>query len=235
MSTELEKAKNKLKKYLGEETFNVKEKKKTLKEGKNDYQIYHNSYSGAISEARKFCEEKELYWNDNEVFNKISAGPKKPQEGKTNKFYLQLYTKDKEPAGKVIHVQVYGMGEKYELNMYFAPLKKAKYEQYEEVKNNRKAILEDIKELAGVLSESSKLSEKKAEIRTAITRAETAGSSLNKTLKRLSSKFGVPVVLEDPDDDDLAGFFLVDMDKYKSDKKSFVSYVSNEMKTIDKI
>lgn len=235
MSTELEKAKNKLKKYLGEETFNVKEKKKTLKEGKNDYQIYHNSYSGAISEARKFCEEKELYWNDNEVFNKISAGPKKPQEGKTNKFYLQLYTKDKEPAGKVIHVQVYGMGEKYELNMYFAPLKKAKYEQYEEVKNNRKAILEDIKELAGVLSESSKLSEKKAEIRTAVIRAKAAGSNLDNTLKRLSSQFGIPVVLEDPDDDDLDGFFLVDMDKFKNNKEGFVSYVNNDLKHADSI
>jgi hypothetical protein len=292
MNKELERAKNKLKKYLGEEDITLKEEnsrwqyedgrgvvctgtflkhqegqgsdvtyffkndktgnvdavsgsklkkakklpsKSTLKEAKDDYQIYHKSYSGAISEARRQCEEKGLFWNDNEVFNKISVGPKKPAEGKTNKFYLQLYTKDGEPAGKVVHIQVYGMGEKYELNMYFAPLRKNKYDHYEEVKNtNRKALIEDIKELAGVLSESSRLADKKAEIRKAVIRAETTGAPIKKTLKRLTSRFGVPVVLEDPDDDDLEGFFLVDIDKLKGgNEESFVSYVRNDMKDVD--
>lgn len=233
MNKELERAKNKLKKYLGEEDITQKKTKKVLKEGKEDYQIYHKSYSGAISEAKNFCEKHGFFWNDNEVFQKISSGPKKPSEGKTNKFYLQLYSKENEPAGKVIHIQVYGMSDRYELNMYFAPLKKTKYDMYE-AKKEINPLVEDIKELAGVLSEASKLSDKKAEIRKAVLRAKTAGSSVKKTLKRLTSKFGVPVVLEDPDDDDLGGFFLVDMDKLKSgNEESFVSYVRNDMKDVD--
>jgi hypothetical protein len=247
MNKELERAKNKLKKYLGEEDITLKEENSRWQyedgrgvvctgtflkhqEGqgsdvtyffKNDKTGNVDAVSGSklkkakklpskstLKEAkdRRQCEEKGLFWNDNEVFNKISVGPKKPAEGKTNKFYLQLYTKDGEPAGKVVHIQVYGMGEKYELNMYFAPLRKNKYDHYEEVKNtNRKALIEDIKELAGVLSESSRLADKKAEIRKAVIRAETTGAPIKKTLKRLTSRFGVPVVLEDPDDDDLEG------------------------------
>lgn len=99
-----------------------------LMEGKKDYEIYHKSYTGAIKEAESFCNKKGLYWNKDESFAKIGAGPRKPDEGKTNKFYLELFTEGGEPAGKVIHVQIYGMGDRYELNTYLSPLNKNKYE-----------------------------------------------------------------------------------------------------------
>ena len=234
MKKELIEANKKLSRFLNEENLikDTKKKKKVLKEAKDDYEIYHKLYSSAVAEAKRYCEEQGFYWNDNEVWHKVSVGPKRPSEGKTNRFSLQLYTKDKAPAGKAVHVQIYGMKDKYELNTYLSPLRKDKYEVYESIAHEKTMfnLLESMKEYAGVLSESSKLADKKAEIRSAVLRAVTAGSSMKSTLSKLSSKFGVPVVTEDPDDDDLSGFFLVDLDKMKDDKESFVSYINNELK-----
>jgi hypothetical protein len=44
-------------------------------------------------------------------------GPRKPSEGKTNKFHLSL-RKDFKPQKKMLHIQVYGMKNSYELNAY---------------------------------------------------------------------------------------------------------------------
>ncbi len=44
-------------------------------------------------------------------------GPKKPSEGKTNKFSIEL-SKDGKPSRKQLHIQVYGMRNSYELNAY---------------------------------------------------------------------------------------------------------------------
>lgn len=99
-------------------------------EAKNDYEIYHNTYTSAVKEAESFCENQGFYWNKEESFNKIGAGPKKPAEGKTNKISLELYNKEGKPAGKAVHFQVYGMGTKYELNVYLSPMKKKSYDYY---------------------------------------------------------------------------------------------------------
>lgn len=98
-----------------------------LMESKKKYEIYHNLYSGAIKEAEDFCEWQGYYWNKDESFAKIGSGPKKPDEGNTNSFTLELFTKEGEPAGKALHFQVYGMGDRYELNAYISPLKKKDY------------------------------------------------------------------------------------------------------------
>jgi hypothetical protein len=44
-------------------------------------------------------------------------GPKKPSEGKTNRFSIEL-SKDGKPSRKLLHIQVYGMRDTYELNAY---------------------------------------------------------------------------------------------------------------------
>ena len=102
-----------------------------LEEAKDDYTIYHSSYSDAVAEAKASCEKRGFYWNNNESFNKIGSGSKRPKEGETTRVTLQLYTKDGEPAGRAVHFQVYGMGKRYELNMYISPLNKKKYEEYD--------------------------------------------------------------------------------------------------------
>jgi hypothetical protein len=88
-----------------------------LNEG-SGYVVYHNSYSSAVDIAIKFAEKKGYVVDTDDVWSQISTGPKKPSEGKTNKFSLGLIKGDKVDKKK-LHIQIYGMGNgRYELNMY---------------------------------------------------------------------------------------------------------------------
>ena len=84
---------------------------------KSDYQIYHNQYSSAVDAALEYAKSKGYEVNDNDVWNEISIGPTKPKEGVTNKASIGL-TKDGKPQKKMLHVQIYGMKDRYELNAY---------------------------------------------------------------------------------------------------------------------
>jgi len=92
-----------------------------INEGKSDnsYEIYHKSYTSAINAALDYAEKKGYTYDKEEIANKIGAGPKKPSDGKTNRFTITLKKDDKEQK-KALHIQVYGMGEKYELNCYIS-------------------------------------------------------------------------------------------------------------------
>jgi len=78
---------------------------------KSDYQIYHNQYSS------EYVKSKGYEVNDDDVWNEISIGPAKPKEGVTNKASIGL-TKDGKPQKKMLHIQIYGMKDRYELNAY---------------------------------------------------------------------------------------------------------------------
>lgn len=84
---------------------------------KDDLQVYHNSYTSAINTAREYAEKKGYEIDDDDSFRKIGMGPTKPTEGNTNRFSIQL-TKDGKLQRKQLHIQVYGMRDKYELNCY---------------------------------------------------------------------------------------------------------------------
>lgn len=90
---------------------------KAIKEGKHDYQVYHNTFSSAVQTAADYARNFGYELNDDEWFNKITTGPKKPNEGETNRYSLSLY-KDGKEQRKMLHIQVYGMKNKYELNAY---------------------------------------------------------------------------------------------------------------------
>jgi len=92
---------------------------KAIKEGKNDYQVYHDTFSSAVQTAGEYAEKFGFQISDDEWFNKISTGPKKPNEGETNRYSLSLYKNGKEQR-KTLNIQVYGMRNKYELNTYIA-------------------------------------------------------------------------------------------------------------------
>ena len=82
------------------------------------FQVYHNSYTSAIETAREWAEKQGFEIDNDDAFTKIGVGPKKPSEGKTNRFSIRL-TKDGKEQRKQLHIQVYGMGNgKYELNCY---------------------------------------------------------------------------------------------------------------------
>jgi len=95
-----------------------------LIEGKQDYKIYHKSYTAAISEMEKFANKNGFLLDPDELFSTVGTGPKKPSPGKTNSLHLRLYNsvkalEDLKPAKKAIHFQIFGMASRtYELNMY---------------------------------------------------------------------------------------------------------------------
>jgi hypothetical protein len=81
------------------------------------FETYHNTYTSAIQAAKEWAEKSGYAINDDDSFTKIGMGPKKPSEGKTNRFSIEL-SKDGKVQKKMLHIQVYGMKSKYELNCY---------------------------------------------------------------------------------------------------------------------
>jgi hypothetical protein len=101
--------------------------KKYLNEGKSDYVVYHNTYSSAADEMERFVKKNGYTLDDesdpenigSQMYDEIGRGPKKPTNGKTNKFDLKLY-KGNKLQKKMLHAQVYGDGGRFELNMYIS-------------------------------------------------------------------------------------------------------------------
>lgn len=90
--------------------------KKTLTET-SDYRVYHNSYTSAVEDAIKFAERKGYVVDEDDIWSKISTGPKKPKDGKTNKFSVTLI-KNGKIQKKALQIQITGLDRKYELNVY---------------------------------------------------------------------------------------------------------------------
>lgn len=91
--------------------------KKVVSEKKSDYEVYHKSYTSAIEAAREYAEKKGYEINNDDAFTQIGMGPRKPSEGKTNRFDIEL-SKDGKVQRKKLQIQVYGMRNSYELNAY---------------------------------------------------------------------------------------------------------------------
>lgn len=91
---------------------------KQLLEG-SEYKLYHTSYTSAIDEALAYAKKRGYEYDPEETFDKIGAGPRKPSEGKTVSHTISL-TENGRPSRKALHIQVYGMGSKYELNCYIS-------------------------------------------------------------------------------------------------------------------
>jgi hypothetical protein len=97
--------------------FTINGLKESVTEAKAPYEVYHKSYTSAIEAAREYAEKKGFEIDNDDSFRKIGMGPRKPSEGKTNRFSIQL-TKDGKLQRKQLHIQVYGMKNSYELNTY---------------------------------------------------------------------------------------------------------------------
>jgi hypothetical protein len=88
-----------------------------VNEGKPNYEVYHKSYTSAIQSALDYAKKEGYDYDEEEVAREIGMGPRKPSEGKTNKFHINL-TKNFKEQKKMLHIQVYGMKNSYELNAY---------------------------------------------------------------------------------------------------------------------
>lgn len=95
----------------------MKTYKELVSEGKKDYKIYHRLFADAIAQVMEFVEKNGFEFADDEIWNKVSVGNKKPSVGKTNKYNLHL-TKNGKKVNKMVAFQVYGNKSSYELDMY---------------------------------------------------------------------------------------------------------------------
>ncbi|MGY8865503.1 MAG: hypothetical protein ACKVJK_07700, partial [Methylophagaceae bacterium] len=87
-------------------------------EGTNlEHEIYFKSYTHAIEAAEVMAGRKGYTMEDDELFNKVGMNSKRPSVGKTTKVNLELL-KNGKPQKKMLHIQVYGMKNGYELNAY---------------------------------------------------------------------------------------------------------------------
>ena len=78
------------------------------------YDLYHKSFSDAMQHAYDYAKKKlGIIVDPKEIDNKVATGPKKPSEGKTNKYRLK-------GKGGNLQIQVYNKGgsKPFELNMY---------------------------------------------------------------------------------------------------------------------
>jgi len=78
------------------------------------YDLYHKSFSDAMQHAYDYAKKKlGITVDPKEIDNKVATGPKKPSEGKTNKYRLK-------GKGGNLQIQVYNKGgsKPFELNMY---------------------------------------------------------------------------------------------------------------------
>jgi len=92
--------------------------KKYLKEVVNENDgVYFKSYTAAIEAARAAALKKGFEVEDDEMFTKVGMNSKRPSVGKTTRVSLEL-TKAGKPQRKMLHIQVYGMKNGYELNSY---------------------------------------------------------------------------------------------------------------------
>jgi hypothetical protein len=82
-----------------------------------DFETYHKSYTHAIEAARAAALKKGFEVEDDEMFTKVGMNSKRPSVGKTTRVSLEL-VKNGKPQRKMLHIQVYGMKNGYELNSY---------------------------------------------------------------------------------------------------------------------
>jgi cation transport regulator ChaB len=65
--------------------------------------VYHKSYTSAINSALDYAEKRGYEYDKEETATKIGSGPKKPADGKTNRFTISLYKDGKEQKNHYIY------------------------------------------------------------------------------------------------------------------------------------
>jgi hypothetical protein len=119
----------------------MKEEVQELDEAKSEYDLYHPHYTSAIHHALAHHAAKGLTVHDDDYFNHVSVGPRKPIEGQTVIHHVPA-TDDKGNQ-HFIHMQIYNRGadkKPFELNTYSSKVPK----------RNVKEEIENLQELGGM-------------------------------------------------------------------------------------
>ena len=87
-------------------------------ESKTNYKVYHKSYTEAIQTSLDQIKKNGYEYSEEEYFQRVTTGDKKPGRGMTNKITLGLFKSGKEQR-KAAHIQIYRMDDdNFELNFY---------------------------------------------------------------------------------------------------------------------
>jgi hypothetical protein len=102
---------------LTEERYN--NLKGLITEGNEPFSVYHKSYGSAIDAIGDYAASLGFELDMEEYRNTYLDAFFKPKPGETKRDSLSLYKSGKEQS-KMLHVQIYNMGESgtFELNMY---------------------------------------------------------------------------------------------------------------------
>lgn len=86
------------------------------------YEIYHKSYSDAMQSAKSFAKGSGYEVDEDDWYNQVTTGPRKPGKDKVNRFSILLIKNGKEQK-KRLQIQVTNLGtggRPFELNAYIA-------------------------------------------------------------------------------------------------------------------
>ena len=121
------------------------------------YDLYHSTFSGAMQHAYDYAKKKlGVTVDSKEIDSKVATGPRKPSEGKTNKYRLK-------GRGGNLQIQVYNKGgsKPFELNMY-----KEEVEMFDEGKKLKSGMNVDF------------------ELYTSMSKSKAANMAMNKEIRR---------------------------------------------------
>ena len=123
---------DKIHKDIGMTTYRIMDEEVELDE---KYDLYHKTFSDAMQHAYDYAKKKlGITVDPKEIDNKVATGPKKPSEGKTNKYRLK-------GKGGNLQIQVYNKGgsKPFELNMY-----KEENEMYDKLTDGNLSLKETV-------------------------------------------------------------------------------------------
>ena len=126
---------DKIHKDIGMTTYRIMDEEVELDE---KYDLYHKTFSDAMQHAYDYAKKKlGITVDPKEIDNKVATGPRKPSEGKTNKYRLK-------GKGGNLQIQVYNKGgsKPFELNMY-----KEENEMYDKLTDGNLSLKETVLKL----------------------------------------------------------------------------------------
>lgn len=96
----------------------MKTYKEFVTEGKKDYRQDHASLTSAVAEVTALLKKNGYEFDEDDYWDKVASGPKKPSVGKTNRYNVDITKGGKPVKNHSIAFQVYGKESGYELNAY---------------------------------------------------------------------------------------------------------------------
>lgn len=94
---------------------------KVIKESKDEYQVYHKTYTSAVETAKEYLDKRGYDVDEEKFATEFGIMNSRPKNGQTVKVSIQVQSRKKKKP-EYYHVQIFDMGNAtgntYELNAY---------------------------------------------------------------------------------------------------------------------